>query len=85
MNEDFNPLDLSAVPKKIEEPVQPKEIPRPKATVQRVSMGPIFHSRITKVLALLLGLVLAALIGYSATSYYLSTQKQTTSIQNYFV
>lgn len=72
MIDDFNPLDLSAPPKKIEEPVAAPESVQPKATVQKVSMGPIFHSRITKILALILGVALAALVGYAGTSYWLN-------------
>lgn len=69
--EEFNPFDLSAAPKKpLEE--KPAEPVAAKPTVKRVSMGPLFHSRITKVLALVLGTVLAFLIGYSATNYYLN-------------
>ena len=71
MNEDFNPFDLSAPPKK-PEMEKPAEAPAPKPTVKRISMGPIFHSRIIKILALVLGLVLFTLLGYSGMSYYLS-------------
>lgn len=74
--EDFNPFDLSAPPK-------PKVIPLPEAepfqakpTVNRVSMGPLFHSRITRTLALVLGLVLSALIGYTAMNYYYNRQAE---------
>lgn len=71
MNEEFNPFDLSAPPKKkVEE--KAADVPAAKPTVKRVSMGPIFHSRITKIIALILGFVLAGLIGYSGMSYYLS-------------
>lgn len=71
MDQDFNPFDLSAPPKKpLEE--KPAEPAAPKPTIKRVSMGPIFHSRITKVLALVLSIVLAVLVGYTATNYYLN-------------
>jgi hypothetical protein len=37
-------------------------------------MGPIFHSRIIKIIALTLGIILAGLLGYTGMNYYL-TQK----------
>ena len=81
MINDFNPLDLSAPPKKIEEPIAPQPESRPQPTVNRVSMGPIFHSRITRVIALILGLALAALLGYTGMSYYLSRTTGTITAQ----
>lgn len=78
MDNDFNPFDLSAPPKKpLEE--KPKEPEAPQPTVKRVSMGPIFHSRIVKVIAFILGLVLSGLIGYTGMNYYL-TQKDAESV-----
>lgn len=73
--DDFNPLDLSAPPKKVtdEQKTTVKEF-EAKPTVKRVSMGPLFHSRITRVLALILSVVLFALIGYSAMNYYLTSK-----------
>ncbi len=80
---DFNPLDLSAPPKKIEEQApEPAPVFQAKPTVKRVSMGPIFHSRITKVLALILGIALAVLLGYSGMTYYLTKTNQTASSQS---
>ncbi len=76
MKEDFNPFDLSAPPKPIEKPKEEVEAPRPKPTVNRVSMGPLFHSRITRVLALVLSIALAALVGYTAVNYYLNKQAE---------
>lgn len=76
MKPDFDPYDLTprVVPK--DEPTAP---PPPKPTIRRVTMGPIFHSRITKVLALVLGTILAALIGYISVDYYYAKQPQVTS------
>lgn len=80
---DFNPLDLSAPPKKIEEQApEPAPVFQAKPTVKRVSMGPIFHSRITKILALILGTALAVLLGYSGMTYYLTKTNQTASSQS---
>ncbi len=81
MINDFNPLDLSAPPKKIEEPITAPQPVQPKATVQRVSMGPIFHSRITRILALILGVALAALVGYAGTSYLLNRKENISTKQ----
>jgi hypothetical protein len=72
MIDDFNPLDLSAARPKVAEVVAPPEPPRAKPTVKRVSMGPILHSPITKVIVLMLGLVLTSLIGYSFMSYVMT-------------
>lgn len=73
---EFNPFDLSAPPPKPVE-AKPDEPVAPTPTVKKVSMGPIFHSRIMRTLALLLGIVLAGLIGYAATNYYLNRQAET--------
>jgi hypothetical protein len=70
--QDFNPLDLSA-PKKVDVQTA-QEAPAVKATVHRVSMGPLFHSRITRVIAFILSIVLAGLIGYAGMNYYLTTE-----------
>lgn len=72
MNNDFNPFDLSAPPPKPAEEEKPKEPEAAAPTVRRISMGPLFHSRITKLLALVLALILFFLIGYSSTSYLLN-------------
>ncbi|MDQ5886198.1 MAG: hypothetical protein QG628_595 [Patescibacteria group bacterium] len=73
MDNDFNPFDLSAQkPKATEQSPEQKDKPRPKPTVRRVSMGPLFHSRITKVIAFILGLILAGLLGYTGMNYYLN-------------
>ncbi|MCA9329259.1 hypothetical protein KDA11_01310 [Candidatus Saccharibacteria bacterium] len=73
MIEDFNPLDLSAPQKITEEPIpKPQAEFRAKPTVNRISMGPLFHSRITKIIALILGTVLSGLLGYVATAYLLT-------------
>lgn len=74
MNDDFNPFDLSAVPQAATEQKPATPTP-PKPIIRRISMGPIFHSRITKILAAILSIVLAVLIGYTATSYYLTHYK----------
>lgn len=74
MEQDFNPFDLSRIPPKPSEDAQPLEPQKPEATVSRISMGPLFHSRITKALAVGLGLILSVLIGYSATAYLLNRQ-----------
>ena len=75
MKPDFDPYDLTprVVPK--DEPAPP---PPPKPTIRRVTMGPIFHSRITKILALVLGTILAALIGYISVDYYYAKKSQIT-------
>lgn len=72
MKPDFDPYDLTPRVIPTEEPAPP---PPPKPTIRRISMGPIFHSRITKVLAMVLGVILAALIGYTVESYVI-TKKQ---------
>lgn len=69
---DFNPFDLSAPPKPKEVPPAETEASNIQPTVKKVSMGPLFHSRITRVLALVLGVILAALVGYTAMSIYLT-------------
>lgn len=74
INNDFNPFDLSAPPKPKEAPPAETEAPNIQPTVKRVSMGPLFHSRITKLLALVLGIILAALIGYTAVNFYLNNK-----------
>lgn len=71
---DFNPFDLSAPPKPKVIPLEQAQDVAPKPTVKRVSMGPLFHSRITKLLALVLGIILAALIGYTAVNFYLNNK-----------
>ncbi len=79
MEQDFNPFDLSKVPPKPAEEAKPVE-PQPVApTVRRISMGPLFHSRITKVLAFVLGMVLFFLVGYSGTGYLLNKKAVTES------
>jgi hypothetical protein len=83
MDQDFNPFDLSAPPKQPEEE-KPAEPAAPQPTVKRISMGPIFHSRITKTIALILGLALAGLVGYTAMNYYLN-QKDAQSVQAHTV
>ncbi len=78
MDNDFNPFDLSAAPKKpLEE--KPKEPEEPKPTVKRVSMGPIFHSRFIKIVAFILGIALSGLVGYVGMNYYLN-QKHAKSV-----
>ena len=75
MKPDFDPYDLTprVVPKD-----EPAAAPPPKPTIRRVTMGPIFHSRITKILALVLGTILAALIGYISVDYYYAKKSQIT-------
>jgi len=74
MEQNFDPFDLSAPPPKpLEE--KPTEPPAPKPTVKRISMGPIFHSHITKTIAFILGVALAALLGYVGMNYYLTRQE----------
>ncbi|MEI6480951.1 MAG: hypothetical protein WCO19_01460 [Candidatus Saccharibacteria bacterium] len=75
MKPDFDPYDLTPRVLPNAEPAPP---PPPKPTIRRISMGPIFHSKITKGLALILGAILAALIGYSGASYMI-TKKQAQS------
>jgi len=80
MDNDFNPFDLSAQRPKIDESKEEKkdiDKPRPKPTVHRVSMGPLFHSRITRVIAFILSIILAGLIGYTAMNYYLNQKAAT--------
>lgn len=75
MDNDFNPFDLSAQRPKIDESKEEQKTtdkPRPKPTVHRVSMGPLFHSRITRVIAFVLSIILAGLIGYTGMNYYLN-------------
>ena len=72
MNDGFNSINLDSSPKKVEDPIQPIDMPTTKTTARRTSISYIFHSRITRVTTLFLGLVSAALIGYSSTSYYLN-------------
>jgi hypothetical protein len=80
MDNDFNPFDLSTPKQAVKEPV--KEVPVPKPTVHRVSMGPLFHSRFTKVLALILSVILAGLVGYISMNYYLNTKTVKSSQSN---
>ena len=75
MKPDFDPYDLTPRVVPTQEPVPP---PPPKPTIRRVTMGPIFHSRITKILALVLGTSLAALIGYISVDYYYAKKSQIT-------
>lgn len=81
MEQDFNPFDLSRIPPKPTEVAKPTEPQAPKPTVRRISMEPLFHSRITKGLAFILGLVLCFLIGYSATSYTLNKREVAESVK----
>lgn len=79
MDTDFNPFDLSAHrpnidPTKDEQKETDKS--RPKPTVHRVSMGPLFHSRITRIIAFILGLILAGLLGYTGMNYYLNKKAE---------
>lgn len=74
--DDFNPFDLSAPPKVIDERKTLVKDFDAKPTVHRVTMGPLFHSKITRILALLLSLVLFSLIGYLGMNYYLTRQDQ---------
>jgi hypothetical protein len=75
MDNEFNPFDLSAQkPKTTDSTKSQTDKPLPKPIVRRVSMGPIFHSRIIKIIALTLGIILAGLLGYTGMNYYL-TQK----------
>lgn len=85
MIDDFNPLDLSVARGKVEEqPAAQPEAPRAKPTVQRVSMGPILHSNVTKIVVLTLALILTGLISYATTSYLLmrsvAKQAQNTTV-----
>lgn len=79
--DDFNPFDLSAQPKVIDERKTTVKEFEAKPTVHRVTMGPLFHSKITRVVAFILSIVLFALLGYLGMNYYLSQQElqQTTS------
>ena len=77
MDNDFNPFDISSQRQKPEEAKEVQiEKPRAKPTVRRVSMGPLFHSRITRIIAFVLGIILAGLVGYTGMNYYLN-QKAT--------
>ncbi len=79
MDKDFNPFDLSAQSPKVEEAKEEKkevDMPRPKPTVRRVSMGPLFHSRITKVIAFILSIILAGLLGYTSMNFYLNKKAE---------
>lgn len=73
---DFNPFDLSAPPKPKIIPLEAPEDTRAKPTVKKVSMGPLFHSRITKTIALILSIILAGLVGYTGANYYLTKQAE---------
>lgn len=73
MQEDFNPFDLSAAPKVEEKPV---EKPGPKPVVNRVSFGPLIHSRVIKYLAFALAIVLFILFGYMGMNIYLNHSLQ---------
>ena len=70
MNDDFNPFDLSAPPKPTEKQKE-KDEPGAKAVVRRVSLGPLFHSRVLSYLAFALLIVLFILVGYISMNYYL--------------
>lgn len=84
MDNDFNPFDLSAQrPKNSESTDEKKELekPRPKPIVRRISMGPLFHSRITKVIAFFLSIILAGLLGYVGMNYYINKKAATGTFQ----
>ena len=77
---DYDPFDLSLAAKKLREEQEAakqkaKPVPKPKATVRRVGIGPILHSRFTKVITLVLAVVLMALIGFIGTKYYLEVYR----------
>lgn len=76
-NDDFDPFDLSAPPRVINDPKTMMVDFAPKPSVHRVSMGPIFHSRILRTIALILAIVLFALTGYIGMNYRLSKQQTT--------
>lgn len=75
MENDFNPFDLSAPPKVIEQPKAEATDFAGEAKVHRVSMGPLFHSKITRTLAFILSIVLFGLVGYLGMDYYLMKQE----------
>lgn len=77
--DDFNPFDLSAPPKVIDDTKTTVTEIAPEATVHRVSMGPLFHSKITRTLAFLLSIVLFGLVGYIGMDYYLMKQELTST------
>ncbi len=73
--QDFNPLDLSAyaqkpAPTKKDEKKKAKQA-NPQVVVRRVSIGPLLHSRFSKLFAFLALLFFLAFSGYAATQWWL--------------
>ncbi len=67
MREDFNPLDLSPAP-----PPQVNTVVKaPKATVHRVSIGPLIRSKFVRLIVLAAILFFLAFGSYFGVSWYL--------------
>lgn len=71
--DDFNPLDLSAynhqkpVDKKVKKPEKKPE----KAVVRRVGIGPLLHSRFTKIFVFFAFLFFLAFGSYAFTQWWI--------------
>lgn len=76
MNDSFDSTNMDLSQSKFEESNEFTKMPNTK----RINMGAIFHSRITKAFALMLGIVLAALVGYSSMSYYLNRKPKKVAV-----
>lgn len=77
---EYDPFDLSAAARKLREQQEAEQqkaqpAPKPKITVRRVGIGPILHSRFTKVITLTLAIILTALVGYVGAKYYLEVYR----------
>ena len=70
-----DPFDLSQAPKTNEKKQAQKKHPKSKAVVKRVSIGPLLHSRFTKLLTTIGLVILIGLLSYTATFFYLSMRK----------
>lgn len=74
---DFNPLDLSAyTPQQPVEQAKTKlQKPKPqKAVVRRVGIGPVLHSRFTKIFVFLGFLFFVSVGSYAATLWWLTNR-----------
>ena len=72
--DDFNPFDLSA-PKRMQKDDEPTKPKPPKATVRRVGIGPLLHSRFSRFFVLVGVLFICGAAGYGAELWWLARTK----------
>lgn len=72
MTEYRDPFDISVPTKSSEKKERAKKTPKTKAVVRRVGIGPLLHSRFTKLLTTVGIIILAGLCGYLLTFLYLT-------------